>query len=111
MEDLDLGTSSNISLRDLRSRDGQRYLISSDRYDGAWPWIALNVKSVVLKTQCCSTDNQCRDLRTGIIWLHIFVLETIRAAELKTCCNLVINDLEILWSSYNSPVLMRQMHE
>ena len=35
LDDLGLGTSSNISLRDLRSRDEQRYLISSDIYDGA----------------------------------------------------------------------------
>ena len=98
LDDLDLGTSSNISLRDLRSRYGLRYLISSVIYDGAWPWIASKVRSAVLKAQRWSTGNQCRDLRTGVMWLYIFVLDTIQAVELKTYCNLVINDLEIPWS-------------
>ena len=61
MEHLDLGTLSNISLRDLRSQDRLQYLISSDIYDGAWPWIALKVRSVVLKAQLWSAGNQCRD--------------------------------------------------
>ena len=75
--------------------DNDTYLIRSDIFDGAWPWMALKVISAVLKAQRSRTGNQCRNLKTGIIWLHIFVLDTIRAAQLKTCCNLVINDLEI----------------
>ena len=61
---------SNLRLLDLRAREGLCKESSSDKYEGAKLFKDLKTYTMILNSTLKCTGSQCREAKTGVIWVN-----------------------------------------